>query len=139
MSPSLGVYPTRRPRGRIHNAECQPACARAIRAGGVDPIPDYLRLRKDTSAGLPRQLGFPRIDCFFPPCAEGLAKYRATCASVHRGSLQILLARPEAQGFIWAYLGAEVQGSPDHVPLQWLSLANAACGLGLPLHAQRVA
>jgi hypothetical protein len=138
MSPSLGRHSTRRPGGRIRKAGRRQrlTCSRTMRAGGVDPIAEYLRLRKDTSAGSTQQLGSVRIDRLFPPCAEGLPKYRAKCATVHWGSLQPLIARREAHGVIWAYLNGEVQGSPDR-RLPWLSLANVTCGLGLPIYAQR--
>src|SRR5215831_5764137 len=129
MSPSLGRYPTRRPRGRIRKVgRRQPACAGAIRAGEVHAIADYLR-RRDTSAGSPQQLGSARINGFFPLCADGPLEYWARCATVHRESLQTLLARLEAHGVFWACLGAEVQGPPDHFALQWLALATQHAGL----------
>jgi len=141
MSPSLGRYPTRRPRGRIRKVgrRQRPICARAIRAGGVNPVANYLRLQKTPPADSCLQLGSPGIDRVSPLCADGLRKCWPKYATVHRGGLQALVARPESHGVNWAYLGAEVQGPADHLPLQWLSLANAASGLGWPLHAQRVA
>jgi len=141
MSPSLGRYPTRRPRGRIRKVgrRQRPTCASAIRAGGVNPVVSNLRLQKTPSADSSLQHGSTGIDRVSPYCADGLRKYWPKCATVHRGSLQALVARPEAHGVDWAYLGAEVQGPADHLPLQWLSLANAASGLGWPLHARRVA
>src|SRR5215831_8891421 len=110
MSPSLGRYPTRRPRGRIRKVgrRQRPTCARAIRAGGVDPVANYLRLQKTPPADSSLQLGSTGIDRVFPPCGDGLRKYWAKCAAVHRGSLQALVARPEAHGVICAYLRAEV-------------------------------
>ena len=141
MSPSLGRYPTRRPRGPIRKVgrRQRPTCASAIRASGVNPVVSNLRLQKTPSADSSLQHGSTGIDRVSPHCADGLRKYWPKCATVHRGSLQALVARPEAHGVDWAYLGAEVQGPADHLPLQWLSLANAASGLGWPLHAQRVA
>ena len=141
MSPSLGRYPTRRPRGRIRKVgrRQRPTCASAIRAGGVNPVVSNLRLQKTPSADSSLQHGSTGIDRVSPHCADGLRKYWPKCATVHRGSLQALVARPEAHGVDWAYFGAEVQGPADHLPLQWLSLANAASGLGWPLHAQRAA
>jgi len=82
MSPTLGRHPTRRRRGRIRKAgRHQPACASAIRAGGVDPIADYLRLRNDTCAGSAQQLGSARIGRFFSSFADGLPRYWAKCAT----------------------------------------------------------
>ena len=141
MSPSLGRYPTRRPRGRIRKVgrRQRPICARAIRAGGVNPVVSNLRLQKTPSADSSLQHGSTGIDRVSPHCADGLRKYWPKCATVHRGSLQALVARPESHGVNWAYLGAEVQGPPDHLPLQRLSLTKPASGLGWPLHAQRAA
>src|SRR5215467_8482831 len=92
MSPSLGRS-TRGPRGTIRKAgrRQRPTCARALRAGGVDPIADYLRPRKDIFAGSTPRLGSTGIDRVFSRCAEGLREYRAKCARVHAVSLQTLV------------------------------------------------
>ena len=113
MSPSLGRYPTRRPRGRIRKVgrRQRPICARAICAGGLDPLCSYLRLQQTPAADPSLQLGSTGIDRVFPTCADGFRKYLPKCATVHGGSLQALVARPEAHGVIWAYLGAEVSGA----------------------------
>jgi len=113
MSPSLGRYPTRRPRGRIRKVgrRQRPTCASAIRAGGVNPVVSNLRLQKTPSADSSLQHGSTGIDRVSPHCADGLRKYWPKCATVHRGSLQALVARPEAHGVNWAYLGAEVTGA----------------------------
>ena len=75
---------------------------------GVDPVANYLRLQKTPPADSSLQLGSTGIDRVFPPCGDGLRKYWPKCAAVHRGSLQALVARPEAHGVICAYLRAEV-------------------------------
>src|SRR5215471_15648876 len=75
------------------------------------------------------QLGSARINGFFPLCADGPLEYWARCATVHRESLQTLLARLEAHGVFWACLGAEVQGPADRFALQWLALATQHAGL----------
>ena len=111
------------------------AYLRAIRAGGVNPVVSNLRLQKTPSADSSLQHGSTGIDRVSPHCADGLRKYWPKYATVHRGGLQALVARPESHGVNWAYLGAEVQGPPDHLPLQRLLLANAASGLDWPLHA----
>jgi hypothetical protein len=132
MLPALG--PTTRPRGRIRKAgrRQRPTCASAIGAGGVDPIINDLRPPKDISAGSPPQLGSARIDG-----TEGLRECRAKCASVHGVTLHARVARPKAHGAIWPSPGAGIQEPPDHLPMQWLSLANATRGFGLPSRLAR--